>query len=321
MALPSSGPLSINDIAVEFGGTTPHSLSEYYGVAAGVPSSGTISVDDFYGTSSGVPMEVRVYGAQGGGAQYTSAGKGGYVSWSCIVSSGADVYLYPGTQGTNPYLNDYRHGGSGGAASVVAIGSDIVAVAGGGGGAAQMGNGGAGGGDNRNGGAGGGTYKGAGGTYVSQTSGNGGARGGNARYAGGNGAGVSLPINSNTEGKGGYGGKNSGNTPAPGGASGWPNQTEAFHGGYGGPIGFDSGGGGGGGGWGGGGGGSVDAAYGGGQAAGGGAGFAKLSSGTDYTYVSSSGASGNRNGNGLCQIYINGTLVVNTSSTTTYTVP
>ena len=52
MALQSSGAISLNDIATEFGGSTPHSLSEYYGVASGVPSSGTISFDDFYGTSS-----------------------------------------------------------------------------------------------------------------------------------------------------------------------------------------------------------------------------------------------------------------------------
>jgi hypothetical protein len=30
MALQSSGAISLNDIATEFGGTTPHSLSEYY---------------------------------------------------------------------------------------------------------------------------------------------------------------------------------------------------------------------------------------------------------------------------------------------------
>lgn len=52
MALPESGAISLNDVATEFGGTTPHSLSEYYGVDTGVPSSGTISLSDFYGTSS-----------------------------------------------------------------------------------------------------------------------------------------------------------------------------------------------------------------------------------------------------------------------------
>tara|TARA_R110000744_G_scaffold64262_4_gene132198 strand:+ start:551 stop:1135 length:585 start_codon:yes stop_codon:yes gene_type:complete len=52
MALPSSGVLSIGDIAGEFGGAAPHALSEYYGAAAGVPASGTIAISDFYGTSS-----------------------------------------------------------------------------------------------------------------------------------------------------------------------------------------------------------------------------------------------------------------------------
>lgn len=52
MALPTSGPLSLNDIAGEFGGSTPHSLSEYYGAAAGIPTSGTIRISDFYGAAS-----------------------------------------------------------------------------------------------------------------------------------------------------------------------------------------------------------------------------------------------------------------------------
>jgi len=62
MPLPSSGPLSLNDIQTEFGGTNPIALSEYYAggafVPAGtsgtngpVPSSGTISIGNFYGTS------------------------------------------------------------------------------------------------------------------------------------------------------------------------------------------------------------------------------------------------------------------------------
>lgn len=63
MPLPSSGPLSLNDIAGEFGGSTPHSLSEYYaggglvpsgttGTNGAVPSSGAISIFNFYGTSN-----------------------------------------------------------------------------------------------------------------------------------------------------------------------------------------------------------------------------------------------------------------------------
>jgi len=61
MALPVSGPLSINDIVGEFGGTAPHSLSEYYrggglvpNIAANssIPTSGTISIGNFYGAQN-----------------------------------------------------------------------------------------------------------------------------------------------------------------------------------------------------------------------------------------------------------------------------
>ena len=56
MALQSSGAISLNNIAAEFGGSTPHQLSEYYrngGLVTSnntnVPTSGTIDFADFYG--------------------------------------------------------------------------------------------------------------------------------------------------------------------------------------------------------------------------------------------------------------------------------
>lgn len=52
MALPNTGSISLSDIQTEFGGSNPISLSEYYGVATGVPSSGSISFSDFYGKSN-----------------------------------------------------------------------------------------------------------------------------------------------------------------------------------------------------------------------------------------------------------------------------
>ena len=51
MVLPSSGPISLTDVAEKFGGTTPHSLSEYYGVAANASASGAISLEIFRGKS------------------------------------------------------------------------------------------------------------------------------------------------------------------------------------------------------------------------------------------------------------------------------
>lgn len=65
MPLQTSGAISINDIATEFGGTAPHSLSEYYaggglvpagtsGTNGAVPSSGQISLWNFYGTTKAI---------------------------------------------------------------------------------------------------------------------------------------------------------------------------------------------------------------------------------------------------------------------------
>lgn len=55
MALQSSGSISLSNVASEFGGSTPHSLSEYYGSDTGVPASGQIKLSQFYGTSSFTP--------------------------------------------------------------------------------------------------------------------------------------------------------------------------------------------------------------------------------------------------------------------------
>ena len=67
MALQSSGPISLNDIQNEFGGTNPIALSEYYGVDT-VPSSGAISLSDFYGTKSSTDIVATILLVAGGGA-------------------------------------------------------------------------------------------------------------------------------------------------------------------------------------------------------------------------------------------------------------
>lgn len=81
MTLPSSGPISLSEIAEEFGGSTPHSLGEYYGAASGVPTSGTIDFADFYGTSvpavvpsSGLIMEMDPSTYSSGSTWNDSAG-------------------------------------------------------------------------------------------------------------------------------------------------------------------------------------------------------------------------------------------------------
>ena len=70
MAIPGPGvPLSVNDIATEFGGTVPHGLNEYYrggGLVpntpgnSAIPASGQIAVGDFYGSAnrSSIPLVI-----------------------------------------------------------------------------------------------------------------------------------------------------------------------------------------------------------------------------------------------------------------------
>ena len=122
MALPSSGPLSINDIAGEFGGSTPHAMSEYYaggglvpagtsGTYGAVPSSGTISIQNFYGTSNFVPIYIEevfstwLYTGAGGTQTITNGinltGSGGLV-WVKSRSLSSD----------NPFADTARGGGN-----------------------------------------------------------------------------------------------------------------------------------------------------------------------------------------------------------------
>jgi hypothetical protein len=130
MALQVSGAISLLDVAGEFGGTAPHSISEYYGAAAGVPASGAISLSDFYGTSAAgeqiyatagshtfvVPAGVTsvcVLCVAGGGAGYNSGlyrgGAGGQLAYknNITVTPGASLTVTVGAGGT-------VSGGSGG---------------------------------------------------------------------------------------------------------------------------------------------------------------------------------------------------------------
>ena len=49
--VPSTGPISLETIRAEFGGSTPIQISTYYGAAPGVPTSGAISIGSFRGMS------------------------------------------------------------------------------------------------------------------------------------------------------------------------------------------------------------------------------------------------------------------------------
>ena len=90
MAIQSSGAISLQDIQNEFGGSHPISLSEYYGVASGIPSSGQISMNQFYGASAVVTQSVKSFSSSAF-TLYTAviyffegAGTGSYygITWS-----------------------------------------------------------------------------------------------------------------------------------------------------------------------------------------------------------------------------------------------
>lgn len=52
MPLQNQGPISLLDIATEFGNTAPYSMDEFYGAATGIPAQGAIGFDSFYGASA-----------------------------------------------------------------------------------------------------------------------------------------------------------------------------------------------------------------------------------------------------------------------------
>jgi len=108
MALQSSGAISLSDIAGEFGGSTPHSLSEYYGVAAGVPSSGTIDFADFYGASAAFDVDYLVVAGGGGGG----GAKSGYIGGG---GGGGQVLTATLTGVTSPQQYNITVGAGGGA--------------------------------------------------------------------------------------------------------------------------------------------------------------------------------------------------------------
>jgi hypothetical protein len=182
MPVIGSGTVSILSVANEFGGTVPHSMSEYYrgggrvpnsSINNAVPVSGPISLSNFYGsrqTTSGVldytspgtyyltvpsyiNLQIQVWGAGGGGGgSWYDAGFGGSQG-----GTGGDSYVtVPG------YGTMYGFGGGGGPTWLA--GSPTVGSASGG---------------NANNLAGSGSTGGAGGVYGASF----GATGGNGGYA------------------------------------------------------------------------------------------------------------------------------------------
>lgn len=93
MPLPSSGAISLLDVATEFGGTSPHALNEYYAAAAGVPASGVISLSDFYGKANQVVF--RIYPALSAGTNVGNASDGSLTTYASFTNSNNSLSTAP----------------------------------------------------------------------------------------------------------------------------------------------------------------------------------------------------------------------------------
>ena len=239
MALQSSGQISLLNVATEFGGSAPHSLSEYYGAASGVPSSGTISLGDFYGASSSFAFTLSssqenwnlrsaaLASGWDGVSQLTVNISSGVYVWSdsislagliisgsfaggLIVNNSGFIMGRGGNGGSTSFA--VQNGGPGitvsltsGSASFNNQSSGYIGGGGGGGAVARFGTGG--------GGAGGG----AGGTHTNRVTG---GSGGSIGQAGGTGTAYSLPHSASV-GTGGGAGGGGGMDDDLGGDNGW----------------------------------------------------------------------------------------------------
>lgn len=127
MTIKTSGALSISDIVAEFGGSAPHSLSEYYaggsyvhsgavGINGAIPSSGAISLDKFYGANKLIPGNSGIITS---GSSYTLPLTCGTTIKVLLIGGGGGGG--GGTARTAGY-DGYNNGGGGGAAGGNAYG-------------------------------------------------------------------------------------------------------------------------------------------------------------------------------------------------------
>lgn len=82
MAVKSTGPLSIQEVATEFGDTAPHSISEFYrggsivpdaASNSGIPTSGAINIGGFYGAQNRITLNITISSNTNNYDLYTTA--------------------------------------------------------------------------------------------------------------------------------------------------------------------------------------------------------------------------------------------------------
>jgi hypothetical protein len=117
MAVTGSAPISITDLVTEFGGSAPHSLTEYYrggslvpdtAANASVPTSGAISLTQFYGA---VYLKLTLANGSDNWANFVVNGT--TYSRGSASKSGTTWTWGNGTAGTGGVANPYPSVGAG----------------------------------------------------------------------------------------------------------------------------------------------------------------------------------------------------------------
>jgi hypothetical protein len=131
MPLPSSGPIDLNSIQTEFGGTNPIGLNEYYRGGAyttanntNVPTSGTISLNQFYGATKQSPLNIEVLMMAGGGgtlsrygARHPGTGDDNFITAGGGGGGAGGLYIYSATLNPGTSRTVTIGGGGNGAAN------------------------------------------------------------------------------------------------------------------------------------------------------------------------------------------------------------
>jgi len=110
MTIVSSGAISINSLVGEYGGSAPHSMSEYYkgGSLVGnhtnnpnVPTSGTIALNNFYGANNTSPVTHDEY------ANFVNDHSSVTIAKSTSYYRGwvQNILVNAGSVGNDPYFN------------------------------------------------------------------------------------------------------------------------------------------------------------------------------------------------------------------------
>ena len=106
MALQSSGSISLSDIATEFGGTPPHSMSEYFGQGNAPGNGNAIGLGlHFYGTSNRVVINLTISANTNNYNIWNSKG-GSYAAGNTDVILTINSGVAVGSAGINSYALD-----------------------------------------------------------------------------------------------------------------------------------------------------------------------------------------------------------------------